>query len=84
VATDVGDVREIVGAAGYVVQPRDPAALAAGWRRIAAMSAGQRKVLGTAARARAETFGLGEVVAQYEALYQDVMSSGSTTAPGAH
>jgi glycosyltransferase involved in cell wall biosynthesis len=34
VATDVGDVRRIVGALGEVVPPHDPGALAAGWARL--------------------------------------------------
>lgn len=84
VATDVGDVSEIIGNAGFVVGSRDPMALAAAWRRIAAMSAGERETLGAAARARAETFSLGEIVGQYEALYQDVLNSAPGSAPSAH
>src|SRR5262249_12264913 len=34
VATDVGDVRRIVGNLGEVVPPRNPQALAGGWTRM--------------------------------------------------
>jgi len=52
VATDVGDVRDIVGEAGVVVPPRDPVALSEGWARLATLGAGGRREMGQRARQR--------------------------------
>lgn len=72
-ATDVGDCAEIVGDAGAVVPPRDPAALAAAWGRLAALTPPERAARGTAARARiVAQFDLAAIVARYEALYEQI------------
>jgi len=34
VATDVGDVRKIIGGAGYVVPPMDPSAIVSAWKEL--------------------------------------------------
>jgi glycosyltransferase involved in cell wall biosynthesis len=74
VATDVGAAAEIIGEAGVVVPPRDPAALAAAWERLAALTPGNWCALGAAARARiVEQYGLTAIIAQYEALYQTIV-----------
>ena len=52
VATNVGDVPEIVGDTGQVVPPRDAAALSAGWSQLAALGADGRRALGLRARQR--------------------------------
>ncbi|WHZ20045.1 MAG: hypothetical protein OJF55_002194 [Rhodanobacteraceae bacterium] len=52
VATNVGDVPEIVGDTGEVVPPRDPGALSAGWSKLAALGADTRRALGLRARQR--------------------------------
>ncbi len=52
VATNVGDVPEIVGDTGKVVPPRDSVALSAGWSRLAALGAEGRRSLGLRARRR--------------------------------
>jgi glycosyltransferase involved in cell wall biosynthesis len=73
VVTDVGDSARIVGEAGVVVPPRDPAALAAGIARLLEMAPPARAALKAAARDRIATeFSLQRAAAQYEALYADV------------
>ncbi|HZK91718.1 MAG TPA: glycosyltransferase [Stellaceae bacterium] len=75
VATDVGDCAEIIGDTGAVVPPRDPAALAAAWERLAALTPPERAARGAAARARiVENFRLDAIVSRYEALYEEVAS----------
>jgi glycosyltransferase involved in cell wall biosynthesis len=73
VATDVGDAAAIIGDCGGIVPPRDPAALAAAWARIAALAPAARAALGLRARARiVENYALDRIVAQYEALYDEI------------
>ena len=70
VATDVGDVRRIVGDAGKVVLPGDAVALAAALGKIIALAPEKRRALGDAARARiVETFAIDAAVTKYERLY---------------
>ena len=70
VVTDVGDCRVIVGETGVVVPPRDPHALAEGWRTLLRMDRETRSRLGEAARQRIERhFSLRHVVSEYEKLY---------------
>jgi glycosyltransferase involved in cell wall biosynthesis len=72
VATDVGDARRIVGAAGAVVPPRDPGALAAEIARLAHAGADERAALGAAARARVEErFSLARCVSAFDALHRE-------------
>ena len=74
VTTDVGDSALIVGETGIVVPPRDPEALANGWKTLLKMSREERKNRGMAARQRVEEkFSLPSVVAQYEKLYSDLL-----------
>ena len=73
VATDVGDVREIIGDTGIVVPPRDPAALCAGWARLAGMGQAERHKLGLRARQRiVERYSLASMADQYASLYSEV------------
>ena len=82
VATAVGDSAEIVGDTGDVVPPSDPAALAAGWERLAALGLDGRRKLGAAARARVvEHYDLAAIVARYETLYEEV-AFGDCRPPG--
>jgi glycosyltransferase involved in cell wall biosynthesis len=76
VGTDVGDIAEIIGDPGAVVPPRDPAALAAAWERLAVLTPPDRAAHGAAARARiVENFRLQVVVSRYEALYEDIAAA---------
>jgi glycosyltransferase involved in cell wall biosynthesis len=74
VATGVGGVREIVvdGETGFVVPPKDPAALAAAMQRLANLPREDRLRLGDAARRHAlASFDLDGVAAEWENLYRD-------------
>ncbi len=73
VVTDVGDSAWIVSDTGKVIPPRDPEALANAWKALIDIGRDGREALGKAARARViECFSLDSVVAQYEALYDNV------------
>ena len=74
VATDVGDSALIIGNTGIVVPPKNPQALADGWKKILTMDVEERRALGRAARRRIEeNFSLDSVVARYENLYQELL-----------
>ena len=76
VATDVGDVRNIIGETGVVVPPGDARALSAGWEKMLALSSVQRAALGRRARRRVVSkFGLDAMANQYAALYRRVIRS---------
>ena len=70
VATDVGDAREIVGDAGYVVAPGDVASLAGALAAAASGSAADRLARGLRARARMiDLFPLSKTIEAYARLY---------------
>jgi glycosyltransferase involved in cell wall biosynthesis len=75
VVTDIGDSAWMVDSTGRVVPPRNPEALAKGWRELIELGRQERVNLGQAARARViEHFSLDSVVAQYESLYESVIA----------
>jgi Glycosyltransferase len=77
VVTDIGDSAWIVGDTGLVVGPRDPAALATAWAKLADLGREQLAALGARARERVVTqFALGPVVQQYEDLYERLIAQG--------
>ena len=77
VATDSGDASLVIGDTGIVVPPRDPAALAAGWRRLVALGPAGRPALGERARARiVEHYDLDRVMPRYTALYEEITGGG--------
>jgi glycosyltransferase involved in cell wall biosynthesis len=72
VATDVGDVSEIVldGVTGLVVPPRDASALASALERVVSDTE-LRRAMGAAGRRRvAEHFGLGGALGAIDAIYR--------------
>ncbi len=70
VVTDVGDSAYLVGTSGIVVSRENPAALAAGWKRMITDGPEQRQMLGGAARRRIQAhFSLSTVIKQFENLY---------------
>lgn len=75
VATDVGDTRRIIENTGRVVPRRNPQALQQAWMELLGLSEARRRELGAAARARVGCqFGLGEIAARYQALYEQIGS----------
>ncbi len=77
VATDVGDVPQIIGDTGVVVPPRNAVALAAGWAQLAALAAPARCALGLRARQRiTERYSLPAVSRQYADLYTSLIKQG--------
>ena len=77
VATDVGDSAAIVGNTGFVVPPRDPAALAAGWNGLWKEGRDAREERGAAARRRvSDRYSLVSMVGAYHALYGELAAAG--------
>ncbi len=72
-ATDCGESREIVGDAGRIVPPGDPAALAHAVLELLALPAERRAALGRAARQRVvERYDIRAVARRFEALWGEV------------
>jgi glycosyltransferase involved in cell wall biosynthesis len=79
VVTDVGDAAQIVGDAGRVVEPRNPAALAAAWRELFELGAANRKALGWEARSRViERFAMDSVSTRYQVLFESLLANDAT------
>jgi glycosyltransferase involved in cell wall biosynthesis len=69
-----GGSAKLVGPTGLVVPPRNPDALSQALRELIHLGRDGRAKLGEAARERIrENFLLSSVIAQYEALYSDVL-----------
>lgn len=87
VCTNVGGVSEAVGDAGFVVPPRDHAAVADACVRLL-QNAGLRHSLGLLARQRVlERFTLDQWTNAYREMYAELVPAGRTDAsqaPGAH
>ena len=80
-ATNVGDVPKIIGDTGVVVPPRDPAALAAGWAKLAALKPEGRRALGLRARQRIiDRYSLAANARAYADLYRSLAGKGAVCA----
>ncbi len=70
VVTSVGDSAEIVGDCGVVIEPGDPEALAAGWKKLLGMRGSERAELSGRCRLRImNNYEIGAVTARYEVMY---------------
>ncbi len=77
VATDVGDSAAIVADTGFIVPPRDPAALAAAWERLRSEGHDGRAARGAAARRRvSDCYSLASMIGAYHALYGELTAAG--------
>ncbi len=77
VATDIGDVREVIGDTGRVIRPQDPDALAVALREILALDSQERHVLGARAQARiADRFSVDRMIAETEASLAGLLANG--------
>jgi glycosyltransferase involved in cell wall biosynthesis len=77
VATQVGGNSEIVrdGESGFLVQPRDPGALAEAMLRLMELGDRERQAMGQRARDQVRArFGLTRTVERWEELYREVLS----------
>jgi glycosyltransferase involved in cell wall biosynthesis len=76
VATDVGGVRELVGDEGYLVPPRDPAALAAGMREVMQTNVSISIASRRSARARiCKCFNMDAKPLEWESLYREALGA---------
>lgn len=73
VGTAVGDVAELIGDTGEVVQPGDPEAVAAAVTRLLSLDPAARRALGVRARQRiVDRFSIGEIARRYAELLHSV------------
>ncbi len=78
VATDVGQVRAALagGAAGLLVEPANPAALAAALDRVLSDPEQARRLGSLAASHAAAEYDLSHMVERYAAVYESALSGG--------
>lgn len=80
VATDVGDVRALVGPGGLVVPPGDAAALAGALRTLLALEPAARRAMGAAGREHVRArFDLPQAADRYVALWREVAGLSRST-----
>lgn len=76
VATDIGDVRALIGETGIVVPPRDPVELANGMREVLSLSPQSYATRAAAARQRiVQYYALDAIIQKYDALYSAAAKS---------
>jgi glycosyltransferase involved in cell wall biosynthesis len=82
VATDIGDVGDLIGDTGRVVPPRDPEALAGAVQAFLTLTPDERATAGQMARRRVvDVFSIEAIVSRYEALYAGVSNGHCQEAP---
>ncbi len=75
VATDVGDSSLIVGDTGFIVPPRDPAALAKALLDMLALTRERRQAMGVKARQIIETtYSLDAIAKRYYKIYDELIA----------
>lgn len=78
VATDCGGVRQVVGASGFLVPPRNPELLAQCIYSALELSENDKAILGSGARARViENFSLARTVARWQFIYESLSADRS-------
>jgi len=75
VGTNVGDIAELIGSGGKVVEPGNPEALAEAWASILELSDQQyHKLSGLARKRIVERYNLTGMIGQYRGVYCEVLS----------
>ncbi len=75
IATEVGDSAHIVGDSGFLIAPRDPAALVAALKALFSEPPNERAVRGCRARARiVENFGVARAARRYGDVYRALVA----------
>jgi glycosyltransferase involved in cell wall biosynthesis len=70
VATDVGDIKKMIGESGFVVPRHNPEVLSAAWAKMLSLTKQEKLTLGQRARIRiAENYSLEKVIDEYGDLY---------------
>lgn len=76
VATAVGETAVLIADTGRIVPPRDPVALARGWRELLALTPEERRVLGRRARQRMATvYSIESVAKQFQEIYDETLAN---------
>lgn len=83
VATDVGDLRQIVGDTGLIIPPKHPQALADAWHKLLILPQSKKDQLREAARQRVqEKYSLSVITDIYEKIYEEIIISNKKTNTG--
>jgi len=78
VATDVGDIRRVIGTNGIIVAPQNPKALADGWFKVLALDESERRTLEHSCRELVQDKFTTKVMAnRYIETYNEVLANES-------